>query len=153
MNLLNRTAVITGSASGIGRAIAVSLARRGCSLALADVNDAGLSETARRAQLAQADGLPLREYGTAHYRVVVSFATHYREALQLRFSHYNVSATIEIFAAPRARIIPEEKYRAPRKHCQQTAYSASDGQRRRGHEKTTWPFYLREPTNIGASRT
>ena len=27
---------------------------------------------------------------------------HYREALQLRFSHYNVSATIEIFAAPRA---------------------------------------------------
>ncbi len=55
MNLENRTAVITGSASGIGRAIAVSLARRGCSLALADVNDAGLSETARMAQLAHAD--------------------------------------------------------------------------------------------------
>jgi NAD(P)-dependent dehydrogenase (short-subunit alcohol dehydrogenase family) len=55
MNLENRTAVITGSASGIGRAIAISLARRGCSLALADVNDAGLSETARMAQLAQAD--------------------------------------------------------------------------------------------------
>jgi NAD(P)-dependent dehydrogenase (short-subunit alcohol dehydrogenase family) len=55
MNLENRTAVITGSASGIGRAIAVSLARRGCSLALADVNDAGLSETARMAQLAQRD--------------------------------------------------------------------------------------------------
>jgi NAD(P)-dependent dehydrogenase (short-subunit alcohol dehydrogenase family) len=102
MNLENRTAVVTGSASGIGRAIAVSLARRGCSLALADVNDQGLSETARMAQLAQADGLPLRECVTAHYRVVVSFATHYREALQLRFSHYNVSATIEIFAAPRA---------------------------------------------------
>ncbi len=55
MNLENRTAVITGSASGIGRAIAVSLARRGCNLALADVNDAGLSETARMAQLAQPD--------------------------------------------------------------------------------------------------
>jgi len=55
MNLENRTAVITGSASGIGRAIAVSLARRGCSLALADVNDAGLSETARMAQLAHRD--------------------------------------------------------------------------------------------------
>jgi len=52
MNLANRTAVLTGAASGIGRAIAVSLARRGCNLALADVNDAGLSETAR---LAQAD--------------------------------------------------------------------------------------------------
>src|SRR5580693_8992301 len=59
MNLENRTAVITGSASGIGRAIAVSLARRGCSLALADVNDAGLSETARMAQLAQKDATNL----------------------------------------------------------------------------------------------
>jgi NAD(P)-dependent dehydrogenase (short-subunit alcohol dehydrogenase family) len=53
MKLENRTAVITGAASGIGRAIAVSLARRGCDLALADVNDAGLSETARIAQSAQ----------------------------------------------------------------------------------------------------
>jgi NAD(P)-dependent dehydrogenase (short-subunit alcohol dehydrogenase family) len=50
MNFENRTAVITGAASGIGRAIAVSLARRGCNLALADVNDAGLSETACLAQ-------------------------------------------------------------------------------------------------------
>jgi NAD(P)-dependent dehydrogenase (short-subunit alcohol dehydrogenase family) len=53
MKLENRTAVITGAASGIGRAIAVSLARRGCNLALADVNDAGLAETARMAQSAQ----------------------------------------------------------------------------------------------------
>jgi NAD(P)-dependent dehydrogenase (short-subunit alcohol dehydrogenase family) len=55
MNLANRTAVLTGAASGIGRAIAFSLARRGCHLALADVNDAGLSETARLAQAAQAE--------------------------------------------------------------------------------------------------
>jgi NAD(P)-dependent dehydrogenase (short-subunit alcohol dehydrogenase family) len=55
MNLANRTAVLTGAASGIGRAIAVSLARRGCNLALADVNDAGLSETARLAQAAQTE--------------------------------------------------------------------------------------------------
>src|ERR1700734_4194739 len=53
MNLENRTAVITGAASGIGRAIAISLARRSCNLALVDLNDAGLSETARMAQLAQ----------------------------------------------------------------------------------------------------
>ncbi len=55
MNLSNRTAVLTGAASGIGRAIAVSLARRGCNLALADVNDAGLSETAHLAQAAQTE--------------------------------------------------------------------------------------------------
>src|SRR5271168_354769 len=55
MKLENRTAVITGAASGIGRGIAVALARRGCNLALADVNDAGLSETARLAQSSHSD--------------------------------------------------------------------------------------------------
>lgn len=49
MELRNRTAVITGAASGIGRALAQSLARRGCHLALADVNEAGLAETAKLA--------------------------------------------------------------------------------------------------------
>jgi len=43
--LRGRTAVITGAAGGIGRAIAVSLARRGCNLALADVDDAGMAGT------------------------------------------------------------------------------------------------------------
>ena len=55
MKLENRTAVITGAASGIGRGIAVSLARRGCHLALADLKNAGLAETARMAQLARMD--------------------------------------------------------------------------------------------------
>ena len=55
MKLENRTAVITGAASGIGRGIAVSLARRGCHLALADLNNAGLAETARMAQPARMD--------------------------------------------------------------------------------------------------
>ncbi len=42
-----RTAVVTGAASGIGRAIACSLAARGCNLALADRNEVGLEETAK----------------------------------------------------------------------------------------------------------
>ncbi len=46
MQLRNRTAVVTGAAGGMGRALSLSLAQRGCHLALADVNEAGLAETA-----------------------------------------------------------------------------------------------------------
>jgi len=46
MNVSNRVAVITGAGSGIGRATALALARRGCHLALADINIEGLKETA-----------------------------------------------------------------------------------------------------------
>ncbi len=45
MRLSNRTTVIIGAASGIGRVIAVTLARRGCHLALADLNHQGLQKT------------------------------------------------------------------------------------------------------------
>lgn len=40
------TAAVTGAASGIGRALALELAGRGCNLALADRDEAGLRSTA-----------------------------------------------------------------------------------------------------------
>ncbi|MBW2409495.1 MAG: SDR family oxidoreductase [Deltaproteobacteria bacterium] len=39
-------AAITGAASGIGRSLAISLANEGCGLALADIDPAGLKQTA-----------------------------------------------------------------------------------------------------------
>ena len=46
LKLQGRTAVVTGAAGGIGRGIALALARRGCALALLDIDDAGLAITA-----------------------------------------------------------------------------------------------------------
>lgn len=46
MNLTGRTAVVTGAAGGIGRAIAAELSVRGCHLALADIDETRLSEVA-----------------------------------------------------------------------------------------------------------
>lgn len=50
MKLANRVAVVTGAGGGIGRATAFALARRGCHLALADIDGAAASEAARQAR-------------------------------------------------------------------------------------------------------
>jgi NAD(P)-dependent dehydrogenase (short-subunit alcohol dehydrogenase family) len=50
MRVEGRTAVITGAASGIGRGTALALARRGCNLAICDLNEEGLAETAALAE-------------------------------------------------------------------------------------------------------
>jgi NAD(P)-dependent dehydrogenase (short-subunit alcohol dehydrogenase family) len=46
-SLDNRVAVVTGAASGIGRATARGLAKKGCTVAIADIDEQGLAETAR----------------------------------------------------------------------------------------------------------
>jgi NAD(P)-dependent dehydrogenase (short-subunit alcohol dehydrogenase family) len=54
MRLAGKTAVVTGAANGIGRAIAVSLAKRGCHLALADIDEGGMAGTV---ELTRASGV------------------------------------------------------------------------------------------------
>ncbi len=46
MTMIRGAAAITGAASGIGRALAIELANRGCDLALADRDEAGLKSLA-----------------------------------------------------------------------------------------------------------
>ena len=45
-----KVAAVTGAGSGIGRALAVGLARRGCGLALSDVDEGGLAGTVEAAR-------------------------------------------------------------------------------------------------------
>ena len=49
-NFSGRVAAITGAASGMGRTLALELARRGCHLALSDVNATELNKTAEMAR-------------------------------------------------------------------------------------------------------
>lgn len=61
-NFTDRVAAITGAGSGMGRSLAIALARDGCHLSLADRNATSLAETAQLAQAAAPNvvGAPLR---------------------------------------------------------------------------------------------
>ena len=59
-NFSGRVAAITGAGSGIGRALAEELARRGCHLSLGDVDQEGLAQTVLRCETAGVDVSPAR---------------------------------------------------------------------------------------------
>jgi NAD(P)-dependent dehydrogenase (short-subunit alcohol dehydrogenase family) len=68
--LAGRVAVVTGAGSGIGRALAQSLSARGCRLALADIDESALRQTA-----ALVGGEPLlRRVDVADRAAVYAFA-------------------------------------------------------------------------------
>ena len=54
MELQGRVAAVTGAASGIGRELAVLLAKKGADLAISDVDEVGLAETVDLAKKAGA---------------------------------------------------------------------------------------------------
>ena len=87
-----KVAVVTGAASGIGRALAQQFAARGAKVAISDINDAGLKETlkslpkgtkarsyhvdasSRQAVFKHAKDVQ-RDFGTAHFVVNNAGAT------------------------------------------------------------------------------
>ena len=54
-NFAGKIAAVTGAGSGIGRSLAIELAKKGCNLALADINGDSLAETAHLAIAAGAE--------------------------------------------------------------------------------------------------
>lgn len=96
----HKTAVITGAASGIGRALAQELARVGCHLALADIDLEGLRETRR--EIAQPTlRISLRQLDVADRAAVYAFAEEtLREhgAVDIVINNAGVAATAPIEA-------------------------------------------------------
>jgi NAD(P)-dependent dehydrogenase (short-subunit alcohol dehydrogenase family) len=77
--LAGNTVVITGAASGQGRAGAVLFAREGANLALCDIDSAGLDETARLVKAERSVDVMVQECDVASVRDVQTFA---RSALE-----------------------------------------------------------------------
>ena len=81
-----KVAVITGAGSGIGRALALDLARRGSLLALSDVDEAGLAETVSLATRAAASRVHSRRLDVADRD---AFGRYALDVVQ-EFGHVNV---------------------------------------------------------------
>lgn len=105
-NFTDRVAAITGAGSGMGRSLAIQLAREGCHLALADRNAASLADTAQLAQAAapQIVGAPLlittRVLDVADRAAMVDWAAetaaqHRRVNLVFNNAGVALSSTIE----------------------------------------------------------
>jgi short-subunit dehydrogenase len=67
-------AAVTGAASGIGRALAIELAARGCDLALADRDDAGLATLASEINRAHQRKVTLHRVDVGEIKQIEAFA-------------------------------------------------------------------------------
>ena len=82
----SKVVVITGAASGIGRALALDLAGRGAALAVSDVDEPGLAETVRRVEAAGVREIRADRVDVADRDAMAAYAT----AVAAHFGRVNV---------------------------------------------------------------
>lgn len=80
-NFENKVCIVTGAASGIGRAVAVNLARRGATLAISDVNETGLEETRRMMDAPASNRIRLDRLDVSDAAAIERYAASIRESL------------------------------------------------------------------------
>jgi NAD(P)-dependent dehydrogenase (short-subunit alcohol dehydrogenase family) len=98
-NLSGRVAAVTGAGSGIGRALALRLAGRGCHLALCDVNEGSLAatvESARRSGVKVTGArVDVADRGAVHSWADAVAAEHGRVNLVFNNAGVALGSTIE----------------------------------------------------------
>lgn len=77
----DKICVITGAASGIGRATAIRLATAGAVLAISDINDEDLQETARMAGLDKSNQVLIDKLDVADGDAIAAYADHVKSSL------------------------------------------------------------------------
>jgi len=82
----DKVVVVTGAASGIGRAVAVECARRGALVAVSDVDEAGLAETVEQLEVAGVRELRSDRLDVADRAAVAAYA----DAVAAHFGRVNV---------------------------------------------------------------
>jgi short-subunit dehydrogenase len=74
MTAIKGAAAVTGAAGGIGRALALDLARRGCDLALADRDEAGLQSVAAEINKAHSRKVSVHRVDVGDFSQIADFA-------------------------------------------------------------------------------
>jgi len=97
--LRDRVAVVTGAASGIGRATAIALAERGADLALADVDEVGLQGVARQIEgigrRVSTHAVDVANRGQMEAFVAAVIAAHGRVEIVINNAGVSVTASLE----------------------------------------------------------
>ncbi|MCU0493086.1 MAG: glucose 1-dehydrogenase [Chloroflexaceae bacterium] len=92
MRLANKVAIVTGGASGIGRATALKMAREGAQVVVADLNEAGGNETAALVQAAGGTAIFARTNVAEYVEVAatVELAVQHFGSLDVMFNNAGI---------------------------------------------------------------
>lgn len=80
-NYKDKICVVTGAASGIGRAVTLKLAEAGAVLAISDINDKDLPETAKMAGIDKSNRVLIDKLDVADADAIAKYAEHVKASL------------------------------------------------------------------------
>ncbi|WP_035219102.1 SDR family oxidoreductase [Desulfatibacillum aliphaticivorans] len=99
MDIKNKKAMVTGAASGIGRATAMALAAKGAVVFITDINEAGLKQTAKEIESRGGSVGLAKALDISDYEAVSEFAQEIHQEYEVMDILVN-NAGVALFAQP-----------------------------------------------------